>query len=101
MIEVKSGVYDFTINPSQSHIIEQGGEGPKDVSEKNYVPPMTSALIIYSSTKCDTLDTTNKIGTGEGIIGISNYINEKIGNRHYKFAYTFTDIDYKKALPCK
>jgi hypothetical protein len=101
LIEVKSGVYNFSINPNEFHTIEQTGDGSKNISEEDYVPPMTSAGIIYASTKCDTLDTGVKVGKGEGILSLENYKSEKVGDRHYKFTYTFTDIDYKKAVPCK
>jgi hypothetical protein len=101
LIDVKSGVYNFKIKPNDSHKIEQGGEGSEDVSAQNYVPPMISAVVKYGNEKCDTLDSGFKVGAGEGITGISNYTSEKISKRHYKFTYTFTNLDYNKARPCK
>lgn len=100
LIEVRSGVYDFAINSKQSYIIEQRGDGSKNVSENDYVPPMTSAGVIYAGTKCDTLNSGIKVGKGEGILNLENYKSEKIGERHYKFTYTFTEVDYKKGVPC-
>jgi len=101
LIDVKSGVYDFKVNPKQSYTIEQVGDGSKDATEKSFVPPMTSAILIFNDSKCDTLDSGLKVGKGEGILGIENYTSEKMGERYYKFIYIFTEVDYNKAVLCE
>ncbi len=97
LIEIKNGPYIFTVNSKDTYTIEQMGDGSKEVTEKSYVAPYAGGqIIIYGKKMCDTL-----LVSKEGIAGIENYKSEKIGDRNYKFTYTFTDIDYKKALPCK
>ena len=97
LIEVKNAPYLFTIKPKESHTIEQTGDGSKELTEKSYVAPFTGGqVILYGNKMCDTL-TSSK----EGISGIENYTSERISERHYKFTYTFTQSDYKKAVPCK
>jgi hypothetical protein len=96
LIEVKGGE-SFIISPKQTHTIVVDGEGGKDISAKSYEPPFGSAVIVYGSSRCDTLRAYSK----KGILGIDNYNNEKIADRNYKFTYTFTETDYKKAVPCK
>lgn len=91
----------FAIAPDGKHVIEVDGDGPKDVTFDNYAPPMVYAIIIYNNNKCDTIYGGGKNGTGEGITGIINYTNQKIGDNHYKFTYTFTDADFKNAVKCK
>jgi hypothetical protein len=101
LIEVKGGTYDFKINPNESHSINQAGEGPKEVNEKSYVSPILSAVLIFNNSKCDTLDSGLNLRNGVGITGIENYTSEKVGERHYKFTYTFTEEDYNKAVLCE
>lgn len=64
LIGIKSGVYDFSIAPKNSYTIEELGDSEKNTSEKNYVPPMTSAVVIFNNFKCDTLDRGSKAGEG-------------------------------------
>jgi hypothetical protein len=101
LVEIRSGVYNFSIAPKQAYTIEELGNGEKKIAEKKYVPPMTSAVVIFYSFKCDTLNPGSKAAEGEGILSIGNYLNEKIAKRHYKFTFTFTTDDYLKADTCK
>lgn len=97
LIDVKNAPYVFTIKSKESYTIEQIGDGTKEITEKNYVAPFSGGQIItYGNNMCDTL-----LVSKESISGIENYMSEKVGERHYKFTYTFTDTDYKKAVPCK
>lgn len=97
LIEIKRGVDLFTLNPNESHTIEQIGEGPKDVTEKDYIPRFQGGeIIVYDNEMCDTL-----LISKEGFTGIENYLSQKLGDRNYKFKYTFTQTDYQKAQPCE
>ena len=97
VIEVKSGADNFTIKPQETDTIKINGEGPQEVTEKNYLPPFQGGqIIIYGNIKCDTLTIPR-----ESITGIDNYTSEKIGERYFRFTYTFTDADFADAKPCK
>lgn len=101
IIEIRNSQYNLVIQPNTSNQILIDGEGPEKVNEDSYVPPMNSSILIFNNFKCDTLNTGDKIGNGEGILGIKNYTFEKIAERNYKFTYTFNTNDLQKAKPCK
>lgn len=100
VIEVK-GDETFVLKPDEQHVIKESGEGPEIVTTESYVAPFSSAMVIYNSNKCDTLASGPGLGKGEGPLGINNYVSEKVGERHFKFTYTFTNADFADAKPCK
>lgn len=89
------------IQPNSQILIHDEGDGPCDISEKNYVPPFISETIIrFDSNKCLTFKSI-KVGVGEGPVGIANYKFKKISSVYYEFTYTFTEEEYNQAVDCK
>jgi hypothetical protein len=97
--QIETGL--FVLSPKETVSFQQSSEGPKEIHAEDYVPiTYDSPIIIYNGDKCDTLNYGDKAGKGEGILGTQNYQYEKIGERYYKFIYTFTEDDYLKAEDC-
>ena len=89
------------IQPNSQILIHEEGNGTCGISEKNYVPPFISnTTITFNNNKCITYK-SEKIGVGEGPVGIANYKYKKISNVYYEFTYTFTEEEYSQAIDCK
>ncbi len=91
-----------TINPNETLQITFEGEGEKNTTETNYVPPFESGSVIkYNTSKCYIIKPNGLgFGRGEGPAGIQNYEWRKISERYYEFTYHFTEVEYNKAENC-
>ena len=85
----------FILEPKDTVVYDEDGEGPEDISEKNYVPPLNPDIVVFSQILCDTLL------KGEGPLNIDNYSNRKLGERYYEFTYRFNSNDIDRADTCR
>lgn len=90
---------DFELEENKSYTLKINGDGDENINEKSFVSPYNYAVILYDNILCDTVFYENN--NSDGITNIKNYTNEKLGERHYKFTYIFTNDDYLKADSCK
>lgn len=93
----------YEILPGTTLHISQVQPSNKDVVPQSYEDPITQevgprqSLTVKIGDKCliATKDSQHSI------LNIASYQNQKIDERSYKFTYTFTDDDYKRAGDCK
>lgn len=96
-IETPRGI----IQPNDSIIIKEEGLGSCEVNEKSYISPFHGGVTIsFNKTKCLAFKGGVKAVEGEGPVGMKNYKSSKVANLHYRFEYTFSEADYKKATEC-
>ncbi|MBE7648884.1 hypothetical protein [Tenacibaculum finnmarkense] len=97
-IETEIGI----INPNSKIFIKEEGLGTCNIKSDEFVPPfLGNTKVIFDNIKCLTYQSGEEVGLGEGIIGIDNYVSNKISNNHYNFTYTFTEEEYNKAVDCE
>ena len=86
-IEVASKDFNsFIIQPGESYIYSESGDGPKKMTPENYVSPYrVGDKIIVNG------DIVHVLQKGESITEVMNYEAEKIKHNYYRFTYTFTD----------
>jgi hypothetical protein len=68
------------------------------IKEQAYNIPQQPIIIRFDNQKCTSI---NGNSGAHNILDISSYNNEKIGERKYRFTYTFTEEDYNRATLCK
>jgi len=86
---------------STTIVKETQDAGGEVVTAEGYRRPFIesrgSIILKFDQDKCiidHPLDSPNSI------INLKNYVAEKIGDRTYKFTYTFTEADYNRAVAC-
>lgn len=93
----------YEILPGAILHISQVQPSNKEVVPQSYEDPITQevgprqSLTVKIGDKC-LIATKN---SQNSILNIASYQNQKIDERNYRFTYTFTDEDYKRAGDCK
>jgi hypothetical protein len=96
------GLESYNLVPNGTYKMQYNQDSGKEIDPKNFIPPLIiksdgGLTFRFNLTKC--LDAT--FYTEHSPLNINNYINEgKIGERTYKFTYTFTEADYNRATVC-
>lgn len=102
--DTKSSYSHGVIMPgSTESIIINESASKKDMLVTDVIPPYhdQTALLFFGEELCDTLSRGTTIGTGEGVMGIENYVAIKNGRNDFTFTYVFTDVDLAKADSCR
>lgn len=78
--------FKFTLDKGAAHSYEMEFGTGETVTKESFISPYSNA-------------TTVKIDGGremkvQGITDLKNYSTQQIGDRHFKFTYTFTDADF-------
>ena len=93
----------YEILPGATLHISQVQPSNKEVVPQSYEDPITQevgprqSMTVKIGDKCLTATKNSQ----NSILNIASYQNQKIDERSYKFTYTFTDEDYKRAGDCK
>lgn len=88
------------IPPTDSTVFNTDTEGPKQVSEEQYVPPFSSMTVRFGDDQCMSYEAGTSPGEGEGILGTASYQSTKIADRYYRFTYHFTTEKFTRAQDC-
>ena len=89
----------FKLLGLKTHLIEQVQVAGKKIGFETFRTPFTnsnSLVLVFDGNKCLTM--TNS--SDHSMLNMSNYTEEKIDDRTYKFTYTFTEGDYNRATSC-
>lgn len=90
-----------TINPNSEISIKEENLGSCDAKSDDFIPPfLGDTKVFLNDKKCLVFLAGEKVGLGEGIVGIDNYESEKISNNHFLFTYTFTEDELSRAEVC-
>ena len=91
IIEVKAKVFNsFILQPGESYTFIGSGEGPENITEKEYISPYS-----LGGTKVIVNNTDEYVlAKGESITDTENYQVEKLGYNHFRFTYRFTEADF-------
>jgi len=84
---------EFNISAFDTIIYNMSGDGPEEVTESYYYPPLNVHAVVIDSVKCDS---TLALEIKE----TSSYISNKIGKRYYEFIFRFTDQNTSSAVDC-
>ena len=92
----------FEIEPSKTFYLYQAQPSQKVVKPEDYQDPITQEIGPRSEVTIRIGDKCLKQVKSDvnSILNIKSYIAEKLGERKYKFTYTFTDADYERAVAC-
>lgn len=93
--------FKFNLQPFDTVVYESISEGPKNISEDEFVSPLHPHIIFYGKFLCDTLIAGPGPREGEGPYGMNNYQTRKIGTNNFEFTFRFTNADVQKADTCK
>lgn len=97
VIKVDGGMYPLQIEAHRSDTITtQWESSEKDIVRSYNIPYSQGQIVYYGHLKCDTLNLPN-----EGILNLGSYASERLGDRRFRLTYTFTNVDYNKAVTCK
>ena len=104
LIKLDYPSYKFTIEPAKTFVLKESFDGPKTSTAESYLSnPIPSLInrkqaevVIRIGDKC-FISTDN---SEHSLINMKSYVGEKLGERKYKFTYTFTDADYERAVVC-
>ena len=102
-ISYGQGLEKYNLQPQSTIFvsIEKDGSG-KNVKPENYAAPyfyesrFKLPIIIKINNRCWEPTELEE----HSPLNINNYTAEKLGERKYKFTYTFTDADYERAVAC-
>jgi hypothetical protein len=89
------------INPNDTIVYEEQGEGGKNAKASDYMPPLKPDTIVYDSFLCYSFDLSKKLAKGEYPGNIDNYEAIKLNDNYYQFTYKFTKVFALKADTCK
>ncbi len=94
-------VYEkFSILPNSTTTIEDTQDGVKEVNSSTFHSPLIGfvppIVVKFDNIKCLEITSVSE----HTPLDIKNYVAEKLGERKYKFTYTFTDADYNRATTC-
>jgi hypothetical protein len=104
-ISYEVGLEKFNLKPSETITIGQSqDDSGLELSPSSYSNPFRELMtpqdkdiiIKFNVNKC----WTTAVGTDHSPLDIKNYTSEKLGERKYKFTYTFTEADYNRAITC-
>lgn len=103
-ISYQKGFEKYNLAPQATVIINQVQDAPgKNVDVNTYSNPFTKEysytepfVIKYNDNRCLTITRSSE----HTPLDIKNYNAEKLGERKYKFTYTFTEADYNRAVTC-
>ena len=90
----------YNVAAMSTTIVKESQSAGKNVTAESYHRPFMEfggIVLKFDQDKCiidHPLDSPNSI------INLKNYVAEKIGDRTYKFTYTFTEADYNRAVTC-
>ena len=100
-ITYNEGFEKYNVAAMSTTIVKESQSAGKNVTAEGYHRPFIdsrgSIILKFDQDKCiidHPLDSPNSI------INLKNYVAEKIGDRTYKFTYTFTEADYNRAVAC-
>lgn len=97
-LEANSTSKPFMITDISDREIPAGSYHPPFSKESAFKIPIEPIGIKFDNSRCITL--LDDSGT-HNILNIASYSSEKLGERKYKFVYTFTESDYNRAVSCK
>lgn len=102
-IRFPNGMEIITLNPKQTikSNITVGANEVVNETTYNNTPKLfdifkTFNIVFFNDLKCLDLSKELKHNPSQ----IKDYVAEKIGDRTYKFTYTFTEADYNRAVAC-
>lgn len=94
---------EFNVITGQKNFIKRYQGGSKTVNASSYSDPFTygmapndKKILVKINNKCENSTPTSI----HSLLNINSYVSEKIGERKYKFTYTFTEADYNRAVTC-
>lgn len=94
---------DFNIISGELKLINHKQGGLKTVTPISYTDPFTygmapndKKLQLKIGNRCENAT----LNSQHSILNINSYVAEKLGERKYKFTYTFTEADYNRAIIC-
>ena len=93
---------NLEIEPLQTYYLSQIQPSQKVVRPEDYQHPLSEGIgtslevTIHIGDKC-LKQVKSDVNS---ILNIKSYTAEKLGERKYKFTYTFTDADYERAVAC-
>lgn len=104
LIKLDYPSYQFTIEPGKTFVIKDEQDGGKASTAEPYLNnPIPNLLnigerkvMIKIGNKC-FVSTDN---SEHSLINMKSYVGEKLGERWFKFTYTFTEADYERATAC-
>lgn len=94
---------NYAILPGSTLTVVQEQPSRETAVPENYDDPITQkigprlSLVVKIGDRCITITKDSE----NSLINIANYQHEKLGDRSYKFVYTFTDRDYNRGVVCK
>lgn len=86
---------DFTLQPGGEHTIQYRGDGP-ETPDPAYIKTPYSLADWSTCTIIVDNAVTYDIEEDRGLRNQNNYGFEKLGNRYFRFTYTFTDENIKE-----
>jgi len=102
-IKIVNPIQEFNVVNGQTNLIKHQQGGVKTVNSSSYSDPFTygmaskdKKILIKINNKCENATSSSE----HSILNINNYVAERIGERTYKFTYTFTEADYNRAVGC-
>lgn len=102
-IKVVNMQQEFNVVIGQTNLIKHLQGGLKTVNPSSYSDPFTygmapndKKILIKINNKCENVT----LNSEHSILNINSYSAEKLGERKYKFTYTFTEADYNRAVTC-
>ena len=99
-ISYVKGYEKFNVAANSTILIKDTQDAVKKVDPTTYYAPFRGislpSTIKFNQVKCLTIDAVSE----HSPIEIKNYIAERIGERTFKFTYTFTEADYNQAVAC-
>ena len=87
----------FRTSDLSGKVVEPSSFASPLYKENVPMPPKQTIVIKFDGKRCMVI----KDEKGENNpLNINSYTAEKLGERKYKFTYTFTDADYERAVAC-
>jgi len=88
----------LTLMPNSTVIREKVQVSRKEVNASTFRYPLSidNMHVVKIGDRC----IINTKDSEHSILDIKTYVAEKIGERTYRFTYTFTEADYSRAVAC-
>jgi hypothetical protein len=101
--EVKIGKYNIlphstttVIDTQDSGITAEANDYSSPFNEEYMVASIDPLVVRFDQTKCWMVNRNSD----HSLLNIKSYVAEKLGDRKFKFTYTFTEADYNRATIC-
>ena len=98
-ITYNSGFEKYNVAAMSTTIVKESQYAGKNVTAEGYMIPFgpNPFIIHFGQLKCIK---DHHPDSTHSVLNFKSYIAEKIGDRTYKFTYTFTEADYNRAVAC-